>query len=114
MGSAARYGLALWLNEAHALTRFFGIPVRTLLANWIGAFLLSALSAYFLRNQESAQNAQLFLTVGFCGGFTTYSTMNHETVLMLQRGDYANAAIYLAATFVGALIFGFAGFALAR
>ena len=51
----------------------------------------------------------LFLAVGVMGGFTTYSSFNHETLALAQRGQWALASAYVGATLLGAWVAGLAG-----
>ncbi len=71
-----------------------GVPRATLLVNVAGSFVLGALVA------GATVDAVVFLGVGVCGAFTTFSTFSVETVDALEAGDYrvavGNAAINLA------------------
>jgi len=55
-----------------------------------------------------------FLAVGIMGGFTTYSSFNHETLVLAQRGQWGIAAAYVGATLLGAWAAGLAGLLLAQ
>jgi CrcB protein len=57
---------------------------------------------------------RLFLAVGVMGGFTTYSSFNHETLALAQRGQWGLATAYVAATVLGAWVAGVAGLLLAQ
>jgi CrcB protein len=106
LGSGARYLVAIasvgWLGPA--------LPWGTFAVNAVGSLLLGAI----LARELGSENVRLFLTTGIMGGFTTYSTFNHETLRMLQAGNYRTAALYAGTTFVFCLIAGAAGWWLGR
>ncbi|MBA3890232.1 MAG: CrcB family protein [Gemmatimonadaceae bacterium] len=94
IGGAARYAVAIAL--ASRSTTF---PAGTLTVNVAGAFVLG-LVVRSLAEPGAAGGATtmtwLFLTVGVCGGFTTYSAFALDTVRMLQGAQAPRAALYMA------------------
>lgn len=66
-------------------------PWPTFTVNIVGAFLLGLVLASRLRNRRYGRP---FLSTGFCGGLTTFSTMQVETLRMLEHGHYGLAAAY--------------------
>jgi fluoride exporter len=107
-GSAARYGVAL------ASARLWGTALwGTLTVNVLGSFLL-ALLVTRLPAGTLPDAIRLALGMGLLGGFTTYSTFNHELLGLLQRGALAQALMYAAGTFAGGLLAGAGGWWLAR
>ncbi|UYU33785.1 fluoride efflux transporter CrcB [Siccibacter colletis] len=98
MGSLARWFLSLRLNPAHQ-----AIPLGTLTANLIGAFIIGAGLAWFNRMPQLDPMWKLLITTGLCGGLTTFSTFSAEVVFLLQDGRYAWAALNLALNLVGSL-----------
>lgn len=73
-----------------------GFPVTTLLTNVIGAFCIGLIVSLAGKRADFDPRVLLFLKVGLCGGFTTFSTFSHETMLLLQRGRLALGMIYIA------------------
>jgi CrcB protein len=107
LGSTARFFV-----QSQALARAGSyFPWGTLGVNLIGAALMGLLMGL---TQGRASPAALFLGTGVLGGFTTYSAFNHETVLLATQGTPLRAAVYVAATVVGALLLGGLGYWLGR
>jgi len=90
-GTLARFGISSWM--APVTVRF---PFATLLINIVGSFLIGWLSGEWSPVKDVTVRAAL--TIGFCGGFTTFSTFSIETVRMLHSGDARRAATYVAAS----------------
>jgi len=89
-------------------------PAGTLLVNVTGSFLLGAIIRYALDTPSLTPEVRAFLTIGFCGGYTTFSTFSYETMALLEDGEWARAGVYITASVVLSLIATFLGFALAR
>lgn len=92
VGSACRYSLGTWIAP-----RPSSFPWATLFINVSGSLLLGFL-VRFLAGRPHAPALAAGLTVGFCGGFTTFSTFSLETVLLLERGAWARALLYALAS----------------
>lgn len=90
IGGAARYLVSLALKNASK-----GFPWATLLVNLAGCFLIGLLWGMFSKSTAVESNWALFLTVGFCGGFTTFSTFSKEALMMLQSGNIWGFAGYI-------------------
>lgn len=72
-----------------------GFPWSTFCANLIGCLLIGLLTGYFLRNSgENQSSIILFASIGFCGGFTTFSTFANENFSFIRSGDYTMLLIY--------------------
>jgi CrcB protein len=89
-----------------------GFPVGTLFVNIVGCFLIGVFVRFLLHTQTSPEMRAL-LVVGFCGGFTTFSTFSIETVGLIEGGEYARAATYIAGSVLLCLMATFAGMAAA-
>lgn len=94
LGTGCRYLIGLWAERALGL----GFPFGTLIVNAVGSFLISLVM--YLGTEAGAVSlpVRLFLTTGFMGGFTTYSSFNHETLTLFQRGAWGIAAINVLVT----------------
>jgi CrcB protein len=108
LGSVARYLVSTW--SARALGADF--PRGTLIVNVTGSFVLAFIFA--VPGSRLSPELRLFLGAGICGGYTTYSSFNTETLALLDQGSVGLAAANLALTVVGCLVAGLAGLALGR
>jgi CrcB protein len=106
LGCVLRWFLAIFLN------RYFpSIPPGTLAANLIGCYIIGMAIAFFTTYPTLAPEWRLFVTTGFCGGLTTFSTFSAEVVTLLQSGRPLWALGAVAAHLVGSLLVTFAGIA---
>jgi CrcB protein len=110
VGSVARFLLGSFV-QARAGAAF---PVGTLVVNVTGSLLLGLLLRYALATDAVSAEVRVMLTVGFCGGYTTFSTFSYETVALIEDGHYDRAALYVALSVLASLIGTFAGLAGAR
>lgn len=89
-------------------------PAGTLLINISGSFLLGAILRYASETPTLSPEIRAFLTIGFCGGYTTFSTFSYETMALLEDGEWTRAGLYVGASVLLSLLGVFLGFALAR
>lgn len=87
-GSIARYLLSYSVLAGHTLC---GFPVGTFVVNSSGSILIGVLAGAV----PDASFATRLLAIGFCGGFTTFSTFSIDTVQLLRDGQYVPAALYI-------------------
>lgn len=106
LGCLLRWGLAIFLNSY-----FPAIPPGTLAANLIGCYIIGMAIAFFTVSPAFAPEWRLFVTTGFCGGLTTFSTFSAEIVLLLQSGRPLWALAGVGAHLIGSLLMTFAGVA---
>ncbi|HDG1695566.1 fluoride efflux transporter CrcB [Kluyvera ascorbata] len=95
-GSVARWLLSLKLNPMH-----HAIPLGTLTANLVGAFIIGAGLAWFNRLPQVDPVWKLLITTGFCGGLTTFSTFSSEVVFLLQAGKFSWALLNITVNLLG-------------
>ena len=89
IGGICRYLISLFMSHAQS-----GFPWGTFTANVIGCLLIGLLWGVTSRFQNLSPAFYLFLMIGFCGGFTTFSTFSKEGLTMLQTNNYALFSLY--------------------
>jgi fluoride exporter len=87
IGALARWQLSEALNKSAQ------IPLGTLAANWIGAYLIGIALAFFSESPRIAEAWRLFLVTGLLGGLTTFSAFSAEAVQFIQQGKYGLMSI---------------------
>jgi fluoride exporter len=108
LGCLLRWFLAIIMN------RYFpAIPPGTVAANFIGCYIIGMAIAFFAAYPAIAPEWRLFVTTGFCGGLTTFSTFSAEVVVLLQSGRSLWAAGAVAVHVVGSILMTLAGIATA-
>ncbi|QKV18209.1 fluoride efflux transporter CrcB [Oricola thermophila] len=110
LGASARY------LTSHALLRLAGpnFPFGTLSVNIFGSFLMGVLIAILSRRSGASMEIRSFLATGFLGGFTTFSAFSLDFVLMWERGDHWQSALYMATSVAFSILALVAGLALVR
>lgn len=98
VGSMIRYSISVLFNK-FSTTLF---PWPTFIVNVLGSFLMGLLISYFGRSLIVSPNLKLLLVVGFCGGFTTFSTFSIEGLNLLNSGNTTIAITYI----LGSVFFG--------
>ena len=100
LGSVFRYLVTILL--ARQFTTSF--PLGTLTVNIVGCFLIGVLFALSEKGNLLTPEWRIFLTTGFCGGFTTFSTFSYESIRLLQDGEI----LYLSLNVIVSVVIGFA------
>lgn len=105
IGTVARY-----LSQQLVYKFYPGMfPYGTLAVNITGCFLIGIFFGLFEKGNLVSPEWRIFLTTGFCGGFTTFSAFTYESVQLINNKDYLYLGIYasvsvavgIAATLVG-------------
>ena len=110
IGSVSRFAISHAI-ESRAGSTF---PWGTLLVNVTGSFLIGLIMRHALDAQSLSHEGRLFLAVGFCGGYTTFSAFSYETIRLLEDGNHRRAIIYVLTSVVFSLLATIAGIVAAR
>ncbi|MDD4759463.1 MAG: fluoride efflux transporter CrcB [Bacteroidaceae bacterium] len=99
-GGVLRYYLSKGIQQA----AFMQFPFGTMAVNLLGCFLIGLFYGLFDRGALMSPNLRLFLTVGFCGGFTTFSTFMNENFQLAKDGNILLFALYSAISLGGGFL----------
>jgi CrcB protein len=102
LGSVSRFWLAM--TVAQKLEEIF--PWGTLTVNVLGSFIIGF--TMILTGPDGRlyvpADARIFVVVGFCGGFTTFSTFSLQTLQLLRDGDMTRAGLNIAVSVAACLL----------
>ena len=110
IGGAGRFLVAELVQRGSPTT----FPTGTLAVNVTGSFLLGLIIRYAIETPSVSPELRAFLTVGICGGYTTFSTFSFEAVRMLEDGEWTRASLYVGLSLLLAVGAVFLGFGAAR
>ncbi len=91
LGAVTRYGV----NQGAVQVFGHGFPWGTIIVNVLGSFLMGVMIAKFSMMDHVSHEMKTMLTTGFLGAFTTFSTFSLDFVTMWERGELAQAALYM-------------------
>ncbi|MFK7920618.1 MAG: fluoride efflux transporter CrcB [Bacteroidia bacterium] len=99
LGSMLRFGLSRWLNPANE-----SFPWGTFGANVLACVVFSLAFVWFSKKEDISESFQLMVLLGFCGGFSTFSTFSVETFRLLENQQFVAAFLYVSASIFTCLI----------
>ena len=105
LGSVLRFGLSKWINGLHT----YHFPFGTLIINVLACLVLGLVIGLADHKQLFTPATRLFWTVGFCGGFSTFSAFSSETIELLQGGFTFSPFLYIALSLLLCLAATFGG-----
>lgn len=109
LGTLARYYVGQLIHVSKD-----AFPWPTFVTNLSGAFAIGVVLTLILERFRPTRYARLFFVVGFLGGFTTFSTLATETVLLVKDGDPLLGIGYLVLTVFAGLACCYGGMLIAR
>ena len=101
IGSISRYGVQSFMYKLYPFT----FPMGTFLVNVFGCLLIGIFYGLSEKGNILTPEWRLFLTTGFCGGFTTFSSFAFENVNLLKNSDFLYFGLYI----LGSVILGIVG-----
>jgi fluoride exporter len=96
LGSVVRFAIGKWASSLHN----YHFPHGTLMANVLACTILGAVIGLADHKQIISAQAKLFWAVGFCGGFSTFSTFSAETISLIQNGLPLSSLLYVVVSVV--------------
>ena len=109
IGGTGRYLVSLAMKGVGK-----GFPWGTVLVNLLGCLLIGLIWGFFSRTTSQDNTWFLFLSVGVCGGFTTFSTFSKEALTMLQCGNHWDFMAYIGISVIAGLALVALGYALVK
>lgn len=95
VGTVARFLTSRYFQEN--ITSVF--PWSTLIINILGSLLIGIIFGISEKGDFMNPDVRLFLTVGICGGFTTFSTFSNDAFLLLRQDEWIRFAFYTSMSF---------------
>ena len=90
IGSVARF----LVSKLNLSWHFLSIPMGTLTVNVLGSFIIGIMVGISVKSDLISTDLRVFLMVGFCGGFTTFSSFSSENLMLMQNGQVFTVLIY--------------------
>lgn len=104
LGGLLRWQLGLKFN-----TVFSSIPLGTLYANFIAAFVIGIAIGVFNSFPSLSPEWKIFLITGFCGGLSTFSSFSAEALTLITEEKYMTSCLHILAHVVGSIFLVFVG-----
>lgn len=105
IGTVLRFLLSKYV-QIHIMSSF---PWATFIINIVGCFAIGLIYGLSEKGNFLSSDLRLFLTVGICGGFTTYSSFSNEMFILLQNRELIRFLLYSGLSFTLGLFFVFLG-----
>ncbi|MDH5597509.1 MAG: fluoride efflux transporter CrcB [Cyclobacteriaceae bacterium] len=109
-GSISRY-LTYQLFDKNMVAYF---PYGTFTVNVIGSLILGVVYGLMQRDHVLSEEVRMFLAIGFCGSFTTFSTFAYENMNILKQGEISVFILYTSLSIFFSLLSVYGGYLLAK
>ncbi|MEI6346811.1 MAG: fluoride efflux transporter CrcB [Bacteroidota bacterium] len=90
LGTISRYLSTVYVHKWVAIS----FPLGTFLVNILGCFLIGLFFGISEKSDLMSSDLRIFLTIGFCGGFTTFSTFASDNIMMIKDQQFLYMALY--------------------
>jgi CrcB protein len=110
IGSVSRYLIQVMISARLPVS----FPSGTIAVNLIGCLLIGLFFGYVESRHWFSPQVRLFVTIGFLGSFTTFSTFAFENLELIREGNYLNFFAYTLISVVGGIFLVWGGYFLAR
>ncbi len=105
VGSSIRYLITKYSNK-----NLISFPIGTSISNLVGCFIIGLLIAYYDKNIIPKKDIFLFVSIGFCGGLTTFSTFMLDVFYMIKNENIQYLLTYFSVNFFAGFFFIYLGF----
>ena len=105
VGSLIRYLITKYSNK-----NLISFPIGTSISNLVGCFIIGLLIAYYDKNDIPRKDIFLFISIGLCGGLTTFSTFMLDVFYMLKNENIQYLLTYFSINFFVGFFFIYLGF----
>ena len=105
LGGAIGSSIRFLISEKMITLNLGNFPYTIMLINIVGSLIMGLTVGAFAKYNFSYE-VKIFITAGILGGFTTFSAFSLDAVMLLEKGEYMNAAIYI----FGSVFFSLLGF----
>ncbi|HEB76767.1 MAG TPA: fluoride efflux transporter CrcB [Nitrospirae bacterium] len=89
LGAIARFAISAWIGQRWGRS----FPLGTFFVNVTGCFLIGLIMSLLTERFMVNLQWRLFLTIGFLGAYTTFSTFEYETGYLLRDSEWVLAAL---------------------
>ena len=109
IGSSIRFMFTKYFSK-----NIITFPIGTSLSNLIGCFIIGLLVSYYDKYDIPKKDIFLFISIGVCGGLTTFSTFMLDIFYMLKNENFQNILIYFSINLILGFLFIYVGFLIFR
>lgn len=110
IGSVARF----LVSKLNLSWHFLSLPMGTLTVNVAGSLIIGFITGMSARTELISGDLRLLLMVGFCGGFTTFSSFSNENLTLMQNGQFATVLLYTGASILLGFLAVYLGYVLSN